>query len=611
MNINNLKRIFIKIEPIKIIFLVVLFSLIFFYPFFKNVIEYGYKLKEFLIIFYLFAAPFISFLSAFVNFVSDKGKENNLFKIKKFWFFLNSILLISLTIFLLLIWIPYLMNVFTSKYTMIDFFIIAILLISFFTHLATFNYSWTNYFFYSFKRIKKPLLIILMIILANITFFSSVAYCFVKKNIPINYSYTDFIFFVLSNGLLELDVSIYDKLTLIFLIIFNLILYFIIGILIIDSTTFTIKNKNKIVFDHPFDNLIKPNFVWNFENILMIKKFLNLIEEENVNLDQILMLKFQKQKKKLDLQKIIFKKEYEKYVEKFKTELKDNEINLNNLETIVKSKINKIIKNLTYKGWKEYYLFQKQFVSSDEKEKYKKEKLLDLEAKGYLHIKEKEEDNNLLIYLSKETLILSEKIKEIINAKLFKFIHCKSCKSKFNLGLIDEVTCCNKSKAKRNYYLDYGGKNDDLFKYDAPYIFKFKPPKLQKDVNKKSIEESLLKSYCEYKKIIIASEDPTKINQTFKNELFNFFGQTNINKFEEKIYLTKESKELHCYSIILNKRFHLSENDFEDLINKYQSNYYSNDSYWKFFSKRNHDLRYEIVYLYSLDADNTIINTKN
>ena len=100
-----------------------------------------------------------------------------------------------------------------------------------------------------------------MIILANITFFSSVAYCFVKKNIPINYSYTDFIFFVLSNGLLELDVSIYDKLTLIFLIIFNLILYFIIGILIIDSTTFTIKNKNKIVFDHPFDNLIKPNFV--------------------------------------------------------------------------------------------------------------------------------------------------------------------------------------------------------------------------------------------------------------------------------------------------------------------------------------------------------------
>ena len=93
--------------------------------------------------------------------------------------------------------------------------------------------------FYSFKRIKKPLLIILMIILANITFFSSVAYCFVKKNIPINYSYTDFIFFVLSNGLLELDVSIYDKLTLIFLIIFNLILYFIIGILIIDSTTFT------------------------------------------------------------------------------------------------------------------------------------------------------------------------------------------------------------------------------------------------------------------------------------------------------------------------------------------------------------------------------------
>lgn len=87
LNINNLKRIFIKIEPIKIIFLVVLFSLIFFYPFFKNVIEHSYKLKEFLIIFYLFAAPAISFLSAFVNYFSDKGKENNLFKTKKFWFF--------------------------------------------------------------------------------------------------------------------------------------------------------------------------------------------------------------------------------------------------------------------------------------------------------------------------------------------------------------------------------------------------------------------------------------------------------------------------------------------------------------------------------------------
>ena len=599
-----MKKFFIKIELIKIIFLVVLFSLIFFYPFFKNVIEHDYKLKEFLIVFYLFAAPAISFLSAFVNYFSDKGKENNLFKTKKFWFSWGSILLISLIIFFLLLWISYLMNVFTSKYTMIDFFIIVILLISFFTHLATFDYSWTNHFFYSFKRIKKPLLIILIVVLTNITFFSSIVYCFVKKDIPLNYSYTDFIFFVLSNGLLELDISIHDKLTLIFLIILNLILYFIIGTLIVDSIRFTIKNKNKIVFDHLFDNSIKPNFVWNFDNILMIKKFLNLLEEENVNLDQILMLKFQKQKKKLDLQKIISKKEYKKYIEKYQNELKDNEINLNNLETIIKSKINKIIRSLTYKSWKEYYLFEKQFASSDEKEKYKKEKLLDLEAKGYLHIRE--EENNLSIYLSKETLILSEKIKEIINGKLFKFIHCKSCKTKSNLELIDKVTCCNKAKAKRNYYLDYSGKNSDLFKYDAPYIFKFKPPKLQKNANEKQIQESSLKSNWEYKKIIIASEDPRKINQTFKNELFNFFGQTNINKFEEKIYLTKESKELHCYSIILNKRFHLSEKDFEDLINKHQTNYYSNDSHWKFFQRRNNDLRYEIVYLYSLDADNTL-----
>ena len=603
-----MKKFFIKIELIKIIFLVVLFSLIFFYPFFKNAIERGCKLKESLIIIYSFATPVISFLSAFVNYVSDKGKENNLFKTKKFWLFWLSILLISLIIFIFLFPFPYLMNVLISKYTMIDFFIIAILLISFFIHLSTFNHSWTNYFFYSFKRIKKPLLIILIVILTNITFFSSIVYCFVKKDIPLNYGYTDFIFFVLSNGLLELDISTYEKLTLIFLIIFNLILYFIIGTLIVDSIRFTIKNKNKIVFDHHFDNSIKPNFVWNFDNILMIKKFLNLLEEENVNLDQILMLKFQKQKKKLDLKKIISKKEYEKYIEKYQNELKDNEINLNNLETIVKSKINKIIKKLIYKGWKEYYLFKKQFASNDAKAKYK-EKLLDLEPKEYLYIEE--EENNLLIYLSKEIQILSEKIKEIINGKLFKFVHCKSCKSKFNLGLIDEVTCCNKSNSKRNYYLDYGDKNEDLFKYDAPCIFKFKPPKLQKDPNKKPLEESSLKSYWEYKKIIIASEDPTKINQTFKNELFNFFGKTNINKFEEKIYLTKEYKELHCYSIILNKRFHLSEKDFEDLINRHQSNYYSNDSYWKFLQRRNADLRYEIVYLYSLDVDNTLYTINN
>ena len=201
LNINNLKRIFIKIEPIKIIFLVFLLSPIFFYPFFKNLIEHGYKLKEFLIIVYSFITPVTSLLSALVNYFSDKGKENNLFKTKKFWFFWCLILLICLTFFYIIFYIPYLMNVFTSKYTMIDFVIIAILLISFFTHLATFNYSWTNYFFYSFERIKKPLLIILMIILANITFFSSIAYCFVKKNIPSNYGYTDFIFFVLSNGL--------------------------------------------------------------------------------------------------------------------------------------------------------------------------------------------------------------------------------------------------------------------------------------------------------------------------------------------------------------------------------------------------------------------------
>lgn len=145
LNINNLKRIFIKIKPIKIIFLVVLFSLIFFYPFFKNLIEHGYKLKEFLIIVYSFITPVISFLSALVNYFSDKGKENNLFKRKKFWFFWCSILLICLTFFYIIFYIPYLMNVFTSKYTMIDFVIIAILLISFFTHLATFNYFDDNF----------------------------------------------------------------------------------------------------------------------------------------------------------------------------------------------------------------------------------------------------------------------------------------------------------------------------------------------------------------------------------------------------------------------------------------------------------------------------------
>ena len=220
---------------------------------------------------------------------------------------------------------------------------------------------------------------------------------------------------------------------------------------------------------------------------------------------------------------------------------------------------------------------------------------------------------NLKIYLYEDIYNAKNNFfnsaKEMINSNLFKFSYCKSCKKKsdiYRLILKDEDYNCDCDKSKINWYFYYNGKNKDLFKYDSFHLWNFSYKKI-KNLNFNNLNSRTINSDCQYTrntrytKIIIASEDPTKINQTFKNELFNFFGKTNINKFEEKIYLTKESKELHCYSIILNKRFHLSENDFEDLINKYQSNYYSNDSYWKFNQRKNNDLRYEIIYLDTLN----------
>ena len=43
------------------------------------------------------------------------------------------------------------------------------------------------------------------------------------------------------------------------------------------------------------------------------------------------------------------------------------------------------------------------------------------------------------------------------------------------------------------------------------------------------------------KKVIVRSDSESKLDQSFKNELFIFFGLKNILDFKEKIYLNKNS----------------------------------------------------------------------
>ena len=97
------------------------------------------------------------------------------------------------------------------------------------------------------------------------------------------------------------------------------------------------------------------------------------------------------------------------------------------------------------------------------------------------------------------------------------------------------------------------------------------------------------------------------MDQSFKNELFNFFELDNILDFEEKIYLNKNyfwelAKEKHSFQFILNT-YSLNENklkQFEDLISKYNISYNKN----KYWSKDKEDLEYTVLYLNPIERWN-------
>ena len=61
--------------------------------------------------------------------------------------------------------------------------------------------------------------------------------------------------------------------------------------------------------------------------------------------------------------------------------------------------------------------------------------------------------------------------------------------------------------------------------------------KRNEDVKPTEINPENTSNYL--KKVIIRSDSESKLDQSFKNELFNFFELDNILDFEEKIYLNK------------------------------------------------------------------------
>lgn len=147
---------------------------------------------------------------------------------------------------------------------------------------------------------------------------------------------------------------------------------------------------------------------------------------------------------------------------------------------------------------------------------------------------------------------------------------------------------------------------------------KFKKKKRKKDEDESKKEKKLEEikpedTFNNYlKKIIITSDIEGELNQSFKTELFNFFGVNNITDFEEKIYLSKSSskfaKEKHSFQFILS-RSSLNEDqlkNFNNLMSKHSTSYstYSKHNFFDNAKKKETNLEYTILYLNPLEKWN-------
>ena len=144
--------------------------------------------------------------------------------------------------------------------------------------------------------------------------------------------------------------------------------------------------------------------------------------------------------------------------------------------------------------------------------------------------------------------------------------------------------------------------------HNLNYQFKMKRNKKKKRNKLEKTEPQDTSKYL--KKIILTSDIEGKLNQSFKTELFDFFGTNNVIDFEEKIYLSKNSfwqlaKEKHSFQFILNCSS-LSEEElkkFKDLMSKH-NNFFSKHNFFDSAKKKQGNLEYTILYLNPLEKWN-------
>ena len=162
-----------------------------------------------------------------------------------------------------------------------------------------------------------------------------------------------------------------------------------------------------------------------------------------------------------------------------------------------------------------------------------------------------------------------------------------------------------KYKSFLEYWTNSEQEREQIFIKMNLYGDFFKLKKRKYDVKPREINLENTSNYL--KKVIIRSNSESKLDQSFKNELFNFFELDNILDFEEKIYLNKNyfwelAKEKHSFQFILNT-YSLNGNklkQFEDLISKYNISYNKN----KYWSKDKEDLEYTVLYLNPIERWN-------
>lgn len=228
------------------------------------------------------------------------------------------------------------------------------------------------------------------------------------------------------------------------------------------------------------------------------------------------------------------------------------------------------------------------------------------------------EFKNLLIQMPNLNLDESSfKINKSINQgfKISFYTHYRVDNKRQEIGkLINDLNEKNKWSLKMKkyksyleYWTDSEQEREQIFIKMNLYGYSFKLKKRNEDVKPTEINPENTSNYL--KKVIIRSNSESKLDQSFKNELFNFFGSDNILDFEEKIYLNKSSlweltKEKYSFQFILNTSL-LDEKqlkEFNNLMIKHNSSF----NKYKFFSnltrdQKNLELEYTILYLNPLE----------